>query len=112
MDEHTFPASVVEQSATHALESAGMDHDHAALVTRILVDADERGHHSHGVELVPTCVQRLHRGGINPEAAPRWESDPESSAARPAADGGPEQVPCCLLHKPQFETRSAMGSAP
>ena len=52
--------------ATVCFEQAGLDHDHAALISRLLVNADLRGVRSHGTRLVNTSCQSLVEGALNP----------------------------------------------
>ncbi|WP_030905234.1 Ldh family oxidoreductase [Streptosporangium amethystogenes] len=63
------PATLKERSAA-ALRAAGSSDETAALVADVLVEADVRGHHSHGVGLLPTYLARVRQGGIDPLAEP------------------------------------------
>jgi LDH2 family malate/lactate/ureidoglycolate dehydrogenase len=54
------------------LTAAGTPAATAQLVGGVLVDADVRGHHSHGVQLLPMYLDRLAAGGIDPLAEPSW----------------------------------------
>ena len=58
-----------------SLVDAGVATGRADLVARVLVDADVRGHFSHGVGLLPMYLDRLAQGGIKPQAEPEWVSD-------------------------------------
>ncbi|MER5891308.1 Ldh family oxidoreductase, partial [Streptomyces sp. NPDC001941] len=73
-----FSTTALTAAATGSLTDAGVDAERAALVARVLVDADVRGHFSHGVGLLPMYLDRLARGGIDPAAEPEWltEGDP------------------------------------
>ncbi len=51
------------------LERAGLAAGHASTAAAVIVEADLRGVHSHGVSLLPTYVRRLRKGLTNP--APR-----------------------------------------
>ncbi len=62
-------------SAAAALTGAGTEDERALLVARVLVDADVRGHFSHGVGLLPMYLDRVEQGGIDPLAEPEWISD-------------------------------------
>lgn len=46
----------------------------AECVTQVLVDAEIRGHASHGIGLLPTYLKRIKAGGINSRAEPEWVS--------------------------------------
>ena len=54
-----------------ALVGAGAGAATAASVASVLVDADRRGHRSHGVALLPTYLRRIRAGGIAAAAVPR-----------------------------------------
>lgn len=47
------------------LLAAGVSADHAAVITQVIVDADLRGKHSHGVGLLPLYVRGIIAGQIN-----------------------------------------------
>ncbi len=66
------PADRLRERVQTALTEAGTATEVAALVARVLVDADVRGHSSHGVQLLPMYLNRLARGGIQAKAEPRW----------------------------------------
>ncbi|MBV6701286.1 Ldh family oxidoreductase [Kitasatospora aureofaciens] len=70
-----FTPEALTEAAIGSLAAAGVDAGRAALVARILVDADVRGHFSHGVGLLPMYLDRLERGGIDPVAEPGWISE-------------------------------------
>lgn len=52
------------------LTAAGAPDATAELVSDVLVDADVRGHSSHGVALLPLYARRVREGGIDAGAAP------------------------------------------
>jgi LDH2 family malate/lactate/ureidoglycolate dehydrogenase len=62
------PARLREFCAS-ALERAGVPPEHARMTAAVLVEADLRGVHSHGVSLLPTYVRRLRNGLTNPTPA-------------------------------------------
>jgi len=78
-DVHFAEAELIE-AAADALGTAGTEAERACLVARVLVDADVRGHFSHGVGLLPMYLDRLEQGGIDPAAEPEWLSDRGSVA--------------------------------
>lgn len=47
------------------LLAAGVPDDHAVVITQVIVDADLRGKHSHGVGLLPLYVRGILAGQIN-----------------------------------------------
>lgn len=61
----------VRRRAEHALVAAGVSARLAATVSAALVDADRRGHSSHGVALLPTYLRRIRAGGIVADAVPQ-----------------------------------------
>jgi LDH2 family malate/lactate/ureidoglycolate dehydrogenase len=67
-----WPVAEVERRAIDALVGVGAEEAEARTVAHVLVDADVRGHHSHGVELLPMYLDRVRAGGIRPRSAPRW----------------------------------------
>ena len=53
--------------ATACFEKVGLDHDQAALISRLLVNSDLRGVRSHGTRAVNGYCRRLTEGGLNPQ---------------------------------------------
>ncbi|MEU1290617.1 Ldh family oxidoreductase, partial [Kitasatospora sp. NPDC005856] len=86
-----FGTAALTEAAIGSLTDAGVGADRAALVARVLVDADVRGHFSHGVGLLPMYLDRLGKGGIDPAAEPEWISQ-EGPVAVLDARGGFGQV--------------------
>ena len=70
-----------------SLTEAGVDATTAALVADVLVDADRRGHASHGVALLPTYLRRIADGGIITGAEPRLTTVTPSIASVDAGGG-------------------------
>ncbi|WP_205023931.1 Ldh family oxidoreductase [Streptomyces sp. HB132] len=56
------------------LRAVGTPTSTAAAVARVLVDAELRGHPSHGVAMLPIYLERARRGGIDAQACPTWTS--------------------------------------
>lgn len=81
----------LESRVVTTLTAAGLPAEASRLVARVLVDADVRGHHSHGVELLPTYLARIAAGGIDVDARPRWLSE-GGVVSVVDAGGGPGQV--------------------
>jgi LDH2 family malate/lactate/ureidoglycolate dehydrogenase len=65
----------LEERVRETLEAAGARPVDAAVTARVLVDADVRGHRSHGVGLLPTYLHRIEAGGIAVDATPEWLSE-------------------------------------
>ena len=57
------------------VEATGSTPDEAELVTDHLVRANLAGHDSHGVGMIPTYVDNLHKGGLKPNTAARLVTD-------------------------------------
>jgi LDH2 family malate/lactate/ureidoglycolate dehydrogenase len=60
----------LRRRASASLRAVGCRPDTAELVADVLVEADVRGHHSHGIGLLPTYLDRVRSGGINATAEP------------------------------------------
>jgi LDH2 family malate/lactate/ureidoglycolate dehydrogenase len=56
---------------TACFEKAGLDHDHAATISRLLVNSDLRGVRSHGTRTVNRYCQSFEEGKLNPRPAIR-----------------------------------------
>lgn len=69
-----IPVEALTRNAEGTLRGAGVPDPVASLVAGILVDANRRGHHSHGVQMLPVYLERVRRGGIDPAALPQWSS--------------------------------------
>nr|WP_024126065.1 Ldh family oxidoreductase [Streptomyces sp. FR1]AHE38683.1 Malate/L-lactate dehydrogenase [Streptomyces sp. FR1] len=65
-----FHVEELRKRARETLERGGVSPDISELVATVLVDADVRGHPSHGVALLPLYLTRLRQGGINAHAYP------------------------------------------
>ena len=65
----------LERRVRGTLVAAGAREHDAAVTARVLVDADVRGHRSHGVGLLPTYLDRIEAGGIAVDATPEWLGD-------------------------------------
>lgn len=65
----TIDVSTLSQLCTDAFTNAGLSAVNAGVSTRILVEADTMGLHTHGVVRIPGYVQRLRNGGVDPDAA-------------------------------------------
>ncbi|MGW5685412.1 Ldh family oxidoreductase [Nonomuraea sp. NPDC003754] len=65
-----LPAGKVRDLTVAALRGVGATEKTAGIVADVLVEADVRGHPSHGVGLLPTYLERVSAGGIDPTARP------------------------------------------
>lgn len=68
-------ADELRDFAARLLAAAGAPPEAAELTAASLVDADTRGHGSHGVQLVPGYAQRLRDGRLDGAAAPQIVRD-------------------------------------
>ncbi|MCL6443033.1 MAG: Ldh family oxidoreductase [Alicyclobacillus sp.] len=70
----TFSVNELTKRIMTTLCSVGISDSVAERVTKVLVDAEVRGHSSHGVGLLPTYLKRVAHGGIDGQAEPQWET--------------------------------------
>ncbi|MFF7940249.1 Ldh family oxidoreductase [Nocardia gamkensis] len=73
------------------LVQAGLPARQVRSVARVLVDADVRGHASHGVSLLPTYLRRIAAGGIASDVEP-VVTDTAPAMISIDACGGPGQI--------------------
>ena len=64
----TFSAAELTRFAENLLSAGGLSAAEASLVAESLVDADLRGHGSHGLMRVPYYVDRIDKGEVVPDA--------------------------------------------
>ncbi|MFG2572543.1 Ldh family oxidoreductase [Streptomyces sp. NPDC048481] len=105
-----FTPDALLTAATGSLTAAGVGAERAALVARVLVDADVRGHFSHGVGLLPMYLDRLRQGGIDPAAEPEWTRE-DGSVVLVDARGGFGQVAADLAARRCAERAARDGIA-
>ncbi|MEN3280545.1 MAG: hypothetical protein V7607_1685 [Solirubrobacteraceae bacterium] len=81
----TVTADEERELATTVLRAHGAGQEEADVQARVLVEADLRDRHSHGIQRLPTLVGRMRNGLLQPMVEPelRWVSD-----AFLAVDGG------------------------
>jgi L-2-hydroxycarboxylate dehydrogenase (NAD+) len=60
---------------TAIFQACAMEEEDAALLAKALVNADQRGIHSHGTLRVGDYVEKLTTGGVNPRGRPSLVSD-------------------------------------
>jgi len=65
-----FPADELRDTATAIFRAAGADADPTEILVTHLIDANLAGHDSHGVLRIPSYVQAMKRGRIQPNARP------------------------------------------
>ncbi|WP_182900235.1 Ldh family oxidoreductase [Microbispora sp. H10830] len=65
------PLAELRRRTLAALLEAGVEAPAAEAASSVLVDAERRGHRSHGVALLPTYLRRIEEGGIRAAARPR-----------------------------------------
>jgi LDH2 family malate/lactate/ureidoglycolate dehydrogenase len=82
-----WPVDIVTKAVVDRLVAAGTGPETATVVADVLVDANVRGHDSHGVQLLPMYLDRLAAGGIDATAQPRWLRDGTSISVLSASGG-------------------------
>ncbi|MGP4105877.1 ureidoglycolate dehydrogenase [Virgibacillus sp. L01] len=70
----------LETLISNKLIKAGLNEEHANVVTDVLVHADARGYHSHGAMRVEYYAERIAKGGINNDPAIQFEKTGPSTA--------------------------------
>ncbi len=71
MESVRFEARALEDLGTRIFQAAGAPQDTAHTVSEMLVEANLKGHDSHGVLRIPQYIDRVRRGQIRPAARPR-----------------------------------------
>lgn len=66
----TLPAEELRRFAEGVLRAAGADEVSARSTSQVLLDADLKGIHSHGLVRLPIYVRRLEHGLVNPAPSP------------------------------------------
>jgi LDH2 family malate/lactate/ureidoglycolate dehydrogenase len=80
-----MPLDELRRRSVATLRAAGVEAAQAELTAKVLVDAERRGHRSHGIALLPTYLRRISEGGIDVSARPRLT---ESTATIASVDAG------------------------
>lgn len=65
-----FSASELRETATAIFRAAGSDPEPTKILVEHLIDANLAGHDSHGVLRIPSYVQAIQRGRVQPNARP------------------------------------------
>ncbi len=86
-------APTLHKICREILTRSGLPEGDADLVADSLIDAELRGHESHGIRLLPHYVRRLRLGGANPRPAIALVQDSPALALLDG-DGGLGQVVC------------------
>jgi uncharacterized oxidoreductase len=81
----TIAADALERFAITLFLAGGVPEPGAQVVARSLVEANLRGHDSHGVMRIPSYLMRVKDGGIDPRAQLRIERETPASLV---CDGG------------------------
>ena len=66
-----YQTAPLTQALTQILETYSLSSAQAAQCIEILLDADRRGTHSHGLAVLPAYIQRIERGGFTIDGACR-----------------------------------------
>lgn len=90
-DRVSVPSEELIAFSRRILSEAGLSRSDAETVAETIVDANLRGIDTHGVVRLPTYVERIRKGGINPNADIRVEKT-ENAAAIVDGDGGAGQI--------------------
>lgn len=86
--------SRAESVATRAFEAAGISTADARLTARVLIDADARGKHSHGLLRLPRFIRGVEHGNVNPAGEITTVRDHGATAT---LDGGSRLGPVVAL---------------
>lgn len=75
-----FQARALEALGARIFEAAGAPADTARTVAAMLVEANLKGHDSHGVLRIPQYLERVQRGQIRPAARPQVQAERGATA--------------------------------
>ena len=92
------------------LTESGLARPDASSVARVVVDAEVRGHASHGFQMLPVYLARIRVGGIRADYSPRWLTD-TGPVAILDGDGGPGQPVMDLAAARCAERATTLGIA-
>lgn len=76
----TVSVDTLRQLAEGIFVAAGCEFDAAQLTVDMLIEAELRGHGSHGMLRVPTMIQRIRDGRIDPRARPLAVKERQATA--------------------------------
>lgn len=74
-----IPAPPLTDFARRLFEAGGVSEGHASIVAKSLVESNLRGHDSHGVMRIPSYLQRIADGSIDPQATLQVEQETAAS---------------------------------
>jgi len=80
MDTVRFRAEPLQEVGERILMAAGATGEAARIVAAALVEANLKGHDSHGVLRIPQYVDRIHKGQIRPAVQPRIQAERGATA--------------------------------
>ena len=80
MESFRFQAGALEELGTRIFKAAGAPADTAGTVAAALVEANLKGHDSHGVLRIPQYIERVQRGQIRPAARPQIQAERGATA--------------------------------
>jgi len=80
-----IPWKGLQAKVSEIFQACGMSEEDSGLLADMLVEADLRGCHSHGVLRVPEYVRKLKHGGVDPRGKPFVASDAKTALV---VDGG------------------------
>ena len=75
-----FTPEQLNRIATDIFEAASVPSEEAQIISKLLVDANLVGHDSHGIIRIPSYIQRLKNGNIQPGAPMEIERESPSHA--------------------------------
>lgn len=82
-----LPIEALTSWVDAVLRRLDVTEEHAAAAARVLVEADARGHPSHGVARLPAYVRQLRAGSVDGRAAPRIVSSWGGTATMDGGNG-------------------------
>jgi len=80
METVRFRAEPLQELGVRILQATGAPAETARIVASALVEANLKGHDSHGVLRIPQYVDRVHKGQIRPAAQPRIQAERGATA--------------------------------
>ncbi|TMI80008.1 MAG: Ldh family oxidoreductase [Bacillati bacterium ANGP1] len=80
METVRFPAEVLLGTGARIFQAAGAPAETARVVASALVEANLKGHDSHGVLRIPQYLDRIRKGQIKPAAQPRIQGERGATA--------------------------------
>lgn len=100
----------LERFAVRAFTAVGVSHEHAEMAAHAILEADRRGQHGHGVVRIPSYVDQLQSGHLNPKADIRLLHETGVSAVVDG-DHALGQVVAAVTSKVAIEKAKSAGLA-